>query len=59
MPYNYWKLKAKILEIKELERKVEDLKFQAFTDAGLDTTKQYRLNDDTESIEEITNETNK
>jgi hypothetical protein len=58
--FNYWRLKAAFLEYRvrmnEAEahaQQAEAARAQAFTEAGLDPAKRYKLTDADESITEV------
>lgn len=59
-PEKYWRLKSRFLEIEKDSLQVnlalntiETKRIKAYEEAGLERNKNYSLNDDTLSIEEI------
>lgn len=57
---NFWKFRALITQSRMLEeqaqnllREAASLKNKAFKDAELDPTKNYSINDETETVEEV------
>lgn len=62
-PEQYWKLRSMIIQAQMLEMQAKNILVQidfiknnAFKEAGLDPTKNYKMNDETLTVEEVTND---